>query len=120
LKRKQKARSDGQNKFHDLADCILLPAIPNWWLALENFNVTTVQFIYKEVNPTDLGYVFPKPTMFLRTQTIEHRDAYFKSWLKYQSAFIYCVSSKDFTATPMPTSVKKESTLKQPGEMLSE
>jgi hypothetical protein len=105
--------------------------ILNWQLALENFDVTTAQFVYEEVNPTDLGYVFPKPAMFLRTQTIEHREAYFKSWLKYWSAFIYHVSSKDFTATLMPTSVwhdvltcehtqnKKESMPKQPGETLS-
>jgi hypothetical protein len=69
--------------------------------------------------------------MFLRTQTIERRETYFKSWLKYRSAFIYRVSSKDFTATPMPTSVwhdvltcehtqnKKEGTSKQPDETLS-
>jgi hypothetical protein len=132
LKGKQKAYSDGQNKFHDLADCILPPAILNWWLALKNFDVTTAQFIYEEVNPTDLGYVFPEPAMFLHTQTIECRKAYFKSWLKYQSAFIYCVSSKDFTVTPMPTFVwcdvltcehtqnKKESMSKQLGETLSE
>ena len=103
----------------------------NWQLALKNFDVATAQFVYEEVNPTDLGYVFPKPAMFLCTQTIECRETYFKSWLKYRSAFIYHVSSKDFTATPMPTSVwcdvltcehtqnKKEGTLKQPDEMLS-
>jgi hypothetical protein len=132
LKGKQKARSDRQNKFHDLADRILPPAIPNWRLALENFDVTTAQFVYEGVNPTNLGYVLPEPAMFLRTQTIECREAYFKSWLKYRSAFIYRVSLKDFTATPMPTSAwhdvltcehtqnKKESTSKQPGETLSE
>jgi hypothetical protein len=104
--------------------------ILNWRLALENFNVTTAQFIYEEVNPTDLGYVFPKLAIFLRTQTLEHREVYFKSWLKYRTTFIFHVSSKSFTATPMPTSIwcdvltcehienKKESTLRQ-GEMLS-
>jgi hypothetical protein len=68
--------------------------------------------------------------MFLYMQTLEHWEVYFKSWLKYQTAFIFCVSSKDFTATPMPTSIwcdvltcehienKKESTLRQ-GKMLS-
>jgi hypothetical protein len=69
--------------------------------------------------------------MFLHTQTLEHQEVYFKSWLKYQTTFIFCVSLKNFTATPMPTSIwhdvltcehienKKESTLRQ-GEMLSE
>jgi hypothetical protein len=87
-----------------------------------------VQFIYEEVNPTNLGYVFPEPAMFLYMQTLEHWEVYFKSWLKYQTAFIFCVSSKDFTATPMPTSVwhdehienKNESTSRQQGKMLSE
>jgi hypothetical protein len=57
--------------------------ISNWQLALKNFNVATVQFVYEEVNPTDLGYVFPELAMFLHTQTIECQETYFKSWLKY-------------------------------------
>jgi len=68
--------------FHDLADCILLPMISNRWLVLENFNVATAQFVYEEVNPTNLGYVFSELAMFLHTQTIERRETYFKSWLK--------------------------------------
>jgi hypothetical protein len=69
--------------------------------------------------------------MFLHTQTLERREVYFKSWLKYRTTFIFRVSSKTFTATPMPTSVwrdvltcehienKKESTSRQ-GKTLSE
>jgi len=56
---------------------------------------------------------------------------YFKTWLKYQSALIYHVTSKDFMATPMPTSVwrdvlsyedmqdKKDSPSGQPKDMKS-
>jgi hypothetical protein len=59
------------------------------------------------------------------------REVYFKSWLKYRTTFIFCVSSKDFTATPMPTSIwcdvltcehienKKESMSRHQGKMLS-
>jgi len=72
---------------------------------MENFDVMTAQFVYDIVNPTDLGYIFPEPAMLLRTQTVKCQETYFKTWLKYCSALIYHVTSKDFTATPMPTSV---------------
>ena len=46
--------------------------------------------------------------MFVRAQSIERREAYFMTWLKYRSAFIYRVSSKDFAATPMPTAIWRD------------
>ena len=46
--------------------------------------------------------------MFVRAQSIERREAYFLTWLKYRSAFIYRVSSKDFAATPMPTAIWRD------------
>jgi hypothetical protein len=46
--------------------------------------------------------------MFVRAQSIERREAYFMTWLKYRPAFIYRVSSKDFAATPMPTAVWRD------------
>jgi len=64
--------------------------------------------MYTKVIATDLGYTFPEPAMFVRTQTVERRDTYFRSWLKYRSALIYRVSSKDFTAMPMPGSIWRD------------
>jgi len=74
---------DGQNKFIDPSDpwAIFPPLIPSWQCAMENFDVSTAEFVYKQVNPTDLGYVFPEPAMFLHTQTTEHQEAYFQGWL---------------------------------------
>jgi hypothetical protein len=75
---------------------------------MENFDVMTARFVYDVINPTDLGYIFPEPAMFLRTKTVERQETYFKTWLKYRSALIYRVTSKDFMATPMPTSVWRD------------
>jgi len=67
----QKARSDGQNKFQDPSSPLLLPAIASWWRVMENFDVTTAQFVYDIINPTYLGYIFPEPAMLLHAQTVE-------------------------------------------------
>ena len=104
----QKARSDGQNKFRDPPSPLWPPAIPSWHRAMDSFDVTTAQFINANINPTDLGYIFPEPAMFLRAQTVERRDTYFMTWLKYRSALIYRVTSKNSTAAPMPTSVWRD------------
>ena len=64
--------------------------------------------MYAKVIATDLGYTFPEPAIFVRTQTIERQDTYFRSWLKYRSTLIYRVSSKDFTKTPMPGSIWRD------------
>jgi hypothetical protein len=38
---------------------------------MDSFEVTTAQLIDVNINPTDLGYIFPEPPMFLRAQTVE-------------------------------------------------
>lgn len=58
-----------------------------------------------DVNPTDLGYVFPEPTMFLSAQKAKHQDIYFCTWLKFRSTMIYRLSSSSSAATPMPNAV---------------
>jgi hypothetical protein len=80
---------------------IFIHAIESWKHALESFNIANAHFVYAKPIATDLGYVFPEPAMFVRTQTVEHRETYFRTWLKYQSALIYWVSSKDFAAMLM-------------------
>jgi len=72
---------------------------------MDSFEVMIVQLIDVNINPTDLGYIFPEPAMFLHAQTVEYQETYFMTWLKYQSALIYCITSEDSTAVPMPTSV---------------
>lgn len=102
------ARSDGQDKFHDPISLIFPPAIPSWRRACEEIDVKNASFVYQNVHPTDLGYIFPEPAMFVRAQSSERREVYFLTWLKYRMAFLYRVSSRDSTATPMPTAVWRD------------
>jgi hypothetical protein len=83
----------------------LPPAIASWRSALNNFSVEDSDFVSDDVQPTDFGYVFPEPGMFLAASQGWRRDSYFTSWLKYRSALVYRLSSDDFDAKPMPNAV---------------
>lgn len=107
-KKKNQARSNGQDKLQDPIDPIFPRAIESWKGALESFNIADARFVYAKPIATDLGYVFPEPAMFVRTQTVERRETYFRTWLKYRTALIYRVSSKDFAATPMPGTIWRD------------
>ncbi|KAF8230827.1 hypothetical protein L208DRAFT_1279865 [Tricholoma matsutake] len=63
-------------------------ALAVWCDALVNFDPSKAVFTH-EGSPIDIGYIFPEPAMFIHAQTNEQRDTYFKSWLKYCTAFIY-------------------------------
>lgn len=95
----------GRNKFEDLPSPLLPPAIPSWRTALENYDPLTARFRYNELVPSDLGYVFPEPALFLSMQSPDRQKAFFSTWLKYRSAFIYRVSSGSFDVQPMPNKV---------------
>ncbi|KAF8231630.1 hypothetical protein L208DRAFT_1276067, partial [Tricholoma matsutake] len=88
------------DKFQDPTSPIFPPAIPSWHHACEDFNFKDACFVYDNVSPGDLGYIFPEPVMLVHAQKV-----YFMTWLKYHTAFMYSVSSKNSTATPMPTAV---------------
>ena len=107
-KAQEKARSDGQDKFHDPASPLWPPALPSWRCAMNNFKVTTAQFVNGNANSMDLGYIFPEPAMFLRAQTVECCETFFMTWLKYRSALIHRVTLKDSTAAPIPSSVWRD------------
>ena len=83
------------------------PAIASWKNALEEHDSATAHFVY-EPDPNDVGYTFPEPAMFVRAQSSLRRDMYFEAWLKYRSAFVYRVSSNNFEARPIPTSVWRD------------
>ena len=75
------ARSDGQSKFMDI---ITVPAaVPTWRRALESVDTASTHFFYAEVIPSDLGYVFLEPAMYICAQSDLCRETYFKTWLKY-------------------------------------
>jgi hypothetical protein len=103
-KKKQQSRPD---KFQDPVSPVFPPAIQSWRRALEDFDPANGKFVY-EANPSDVGYTFPEPAMFIRAKTPQRQEAYFRTWLKYRSAFVYRVSSKDFNAQPVPTSVWRD------------
>ena len=99
----------GRNKFEDPESPWLPPAIPSWQAALSDFGHylanSQLQPTSDEVNPIDLGYLFPEPALLVTAQQEAHRDAYFHTWLKYRAVMIYRVSSQDSNATPMPGKV---------------
>lgn len=99
------ALSAGRSKFEDPESPFLPPAIPMWRKALENVNVDEAQFAYADVTPTDLGYVFPEPALFMSIQSPDRQKAYFYSWLKFRSALVYRVTSSGSNARPMPNTV---------------
>jgi len=63
-----------------------------------------MEFALQEQIPTDLGYVFPEPALFVSTQSSIRQDVYFHGWLKYRDVLLYRLSS-DFNAAPMPNIV---------------
>lgn len=104
-KKNPAALPGGRSKFDDPESPYLPPAIPAWKKALENVNVDEAQFSYKELIPTDLGYVFPEPATFMSIQSPERQKAFFQTWLKYRTTLIYRVSSGSSNARPMPNTV---------------
>jgi hypothetical protein len=72
---------------------------------MTQFKSRTASLALSDVNPTDLGYVFPEPAMFLSVQKAERQDTFFRTWLKYRSTMIYRISSSSSTALPMPNAV---------------
>ena len=72
---------------------------------MTQFKSCTASLALSDVNPTDLGYVFPEPAMFLSVQKAERQDTFFRTWLKYRSTMIYRISSSSSTASPMPNAV---------------
>jgi hypothetical protein len=73
---------------------------PVWRCTAEGFDIQSEKFVY-ELIPTDLSYIFPEPATFV-VVTPECQEALFHGWLKYRNAMIYCVSSSNSTAQPMP------------------
>jgi hypothetical protein len=67
--------------------------------------VDEARFVYAELTPTDLGYVFPEPASFMSIQSPDRQRAFFHSWLKYRPALIYRMSSDGSDARPMPNTV---------------
>jgi hypothetical protein len=94
-----------RNKFEDPDSPFLPPAIHSWRSALSSFSAKDSDFVIDDVVPTDLGYVFPEPGMFLACGSKWHRDAYFTMWLKCRTALIYRVSSDNFDTKPMPNAI---------------
>lgn len=104
-KKDPSASSGGRNKFEDPLSPFLPPAIPSWRRALENVNVNAAQFVYPEIIPTDLGYVFPEPALLISVQSPDHQKGCFKTWLGFRSMLIYRMSSGTSDAKPMPNSI---------------
>ena len=95
------------DKFVDPTDDIFPPAVPAWRGALESFDANKAVFTY-EGSPIDVGYVFPEPMMFVRVQTTARKEAYFESWLRYRSAFIYRANAGTAATRPIPTQVWRD------------
>ena len=102
--KKLNAPAPDRDKFTDPDSPILPPAIPTWRDALQNVKDHNLEFALQELIPTDLGYVFPEPALFVSTQSLIRQDVYFRGWLKYRDVLLYRMSS-DFNAAPMPNTV---------------
>jgi hypothetical protein len=102
--KKAGAPSPDRDKFTDPDSSILPPAIPSWRDALQHVKDCNVEFAFQEQIPTDLGYVFPEPALFVSTQSSVRQDVYFRGWLKYRDVLLYRLSS-DFNVAPMPNTV---------------
>ena len=92
------------DKFVDPTNVIFPPVIPAWRGALETFDASKAVFMHKG-SPIDVGYMFPEPAMFVRAQTTARKEAYFESWLRYHSAFIYHANAGTAATRPIPTQV---------------
>ena len=64
------------------------PAITIWRDALSHV-ITDIDRLIFGRKPTDSGYVFPDPGLFVGVTTGQRQGLYFFNWLKYRSALIH-------------------------------
>ncbi|RDB30337.1 hypothetical protein Hypma_007053 [Hypsizygus marmoreus] len=91
----------GQNKFEDLPDPILPPAIPAWRDALRQVNQSKSNFVDPDTLGSDFGYAFPEPASFIAYEKKERRSSTLRCWLRYRDALIYRFSFEGSQARPM-------------------
>ncbi|KAG6834115.1 hypothetical protein H0H93_011821 [Arthromyces matolae] len=91
----------GRNKFDDPVDPMFPPPIPAWRDALFNVDRAEKNFVDKEVLPSDFGYAFPEPALFVAFEKPERRTSALQSWLRYREAFIYRLTFEASDARPM-------------------
>lgn len=83
------------------------PTISVWSHALRRVIADIDRLVY-EKKPTDSGYIFPEPGLFVGVTTDERKAIYFSNWLKYRSTLIH---RQSFSSSASPINNQQWRTL---------
>jgi hypothetical protein len=102
------AKGAGRNKFLEMSSPLLPPAISVWSDALAAVDTNPENIINQRSSPTDGGYVFPDPGLFIGCATEEKTTQYLHQWLRLRSAFMYRLSTASSSAQPLKSQVWRD------------
>jgi hypothetical protein len=95
------AKGGGRNNFFEMSSPLLPPAIGVWSDALAAVDTNPENIINQASSPTDRGYVFPDPGLFIGCASEEKTTQYLHQWLRLRTAFIYRLSTPSSSAQPL-------------------
>ncbi|KIJ92392.1 hypothetical protein K443DRAFT_649489 [Laccaria amethystina LaAM-08-1] len=102
------AKGPGRNKFLEMSSPLLPPAIAVWSDALAAVDTSPKNLINKTSSPTDGGYAFPDPGLFVGCTSEEKTTQYLHKWLRLRNAFIYRLSTASSSAQPLKGQVWRD------------
>lgn len=94
----------GRNKFVEPDSPLIPPPIAAWRIALENVDVDP-QNLVSNNRPSDSGYVFPDPGLFIGVTTAERQATYLTNYLIHRSELIFRLSNSNSSASPISNSL---------------
>ena len=95
------AKGGGRNKFLKISSPLLPPVIGVWSDALAAVDTNPENIIIQASSPTDHGYVFPDPGLFIGCTSEDKTTQYLHQWLHLRTAFIYRLSTPSSSAQPL-------------------
>ncbi|RDB16026.1 hypothetical protein Hypma_003467 [Hypsizygus marmoreus] len=94
------SKIEGRNKFVDPPSLLLPPPISAWCEALAAVDRDKANLMLNR-RPSDAGYVFPEPGLFVGVAIAEKTSNFIHNWLRNRAALIYRVSSESSSARPV-------------------
>ncbi|KAF8078229.1 hypothetical protein FPV67DRAFT_1403925 [Lyophyllum atratum] len=95
-----KKSRDGRDKWTDIDSPFLPAAIPVWRDAVAAVDRAPTRLKYA-TRPSDAGYVFPDPGLFVGVATEDKMATYLRNWVTNRSAIIFRLASMGSTASPI-------------------
>ncbi|KAF8060157.1 hypothetical protein FPV67DRAFT_1674119 [Lyophyllum atratum] len=95
-----KKSRDGRDKWTDIDSPFLPAPLPVWSDAMAAVDRDPTRLKY-DTRPSDAGYVFPDPGLFVGVTTEDKMVTYLRNWVTNRSAIIFRLASGGATASPI-------------------